>query len=254
MSDISAAESPLQSMFSDVKRKIIPIRTAPTWIWCGAGLLVILFGVAFTGFLRDSESGQSARDPMQAEAVQTAGEPRQSDGIVDANSTANREQRLSMVNSAIANANKALDLIVALESRTTAMENRVQRVDEAGLDQQSEDLELLKTEWVNLKPQLMELIKDKKAREAVIASKLQAAKIKPRRRSKSRSRRLPFELVSIDHWNEQVQAVIRANGQLYMLGQGDGLLDWTVQTIDAKNHRVMLRHARGRKATLRWDE
>ena len=255
MSDISAAENPLQSMVSDLKRKIIPIQTAPAWIRYGAGLLVILLGVTFTGFLRDPDSGQSARDSMQAdaEAVQSVVKPQRVDRIVDANPITSREHRLSMVDTANANIEKALNLVTTLESRTTALENRVQPVDEAELGQQSEELEILKAEWANLKPQLLELIKDKKAREAAIASKLKAAKIKPRRKSKSRGGRLPFQLVSIDHWNQKAQAVIRANGKLYMLGQGDGTLDWTVQTINAENRTVMLRHVRGRKAMLRWD-
>ncbi|MGH8549963.1 MAG: hypothetical protein ACREEM_01120 [Blastocatellia bacterium] len=64
------------------------------------------------------------------------------------------------------------------------------------------------------------------------------------------TRQAPFELVSIDHWNGEANAVIRAKGRLHTLKLGARLQEWTVAGIDATTLEVTFRNGLGQTARI----
>lgn len=80
---------------------------------------------------------------------------------------------------------------------------------------------------------------------------VQIAHVNQRRpKVRSRQKTVPFQLVTIDHWGDEPNAVIRANGRLYPLETGSGIHGWTVEKINAQTETVSLRHSSGRKMQL----
>lgn len=114
-------------------------------------------------------------------------------------------------------------------------------------------LESQRSELDSLRQQMAERDRQK-VEEKVTTQASTAVQTTPvkqtRHKSAPRLRPVPFQLVTIDHWNNVPNAVIRANGRLHTLEQGSSWQDWTVDKIDVRAGEVTLRNSLGQTAKI----
>lgn len=85
------------------------------------------------------------------------------------------------------------------------------------------------------------------------------AKTKPVKRPKSKSAKhqkrrvklkVPFDVVSIDQWGDQMYAVLRHNGQWHEKTSGQTLLDWHIDSINRDTQTLTVKNSQGHSQTL----
>jgi len=104
---------------------------------------------------------------------------------------------------------------------------------------------------------LIQQLQEQVTEQAVQIERLQAH-LKARQlaaKTKQKSKRygktkLPFTLVSIDQWGNELYAVLRLQGQLHELRNGQGLSGWQVYSFDRLRRAVMFKNKAGTRKEL----
>jgi hypothetical protein len=122
---------------------------------------------------------------------------------------------------------------------------------------QSEQAELLRTLQHQLTAQSAKL-----EQLAALLNQSTPAKAKPVKRTPSkaahrRKRRgkltVPFDLVSIDQWGDQIYAVLRHSGQWDEKATGQTLADWRIVSINRDTQTLTVKKPQGQTQTLSID-
>jgi len=104
---------------------------------------------------------------------------------------------------------------------------------------------------------LIQQLQEQVTEQAVQIERLQAH-LKARQlaaKTKQKSKRygktkLPFTLVSIDQWGNELYAVLRLQGQLHELRNGQELSGWQVYSVDRLRRAVMFKNKAGTRKEL----
>ena len=104
---------------------------------------------------------------------------------------------------------------------------------------------------------LIQQLQEQLTAQAVLIEQLQtnlkarqlAAKTKKKNKRYGKTK-LPFTLVSIDQWGNELYAVLRLQGQLHELRNGQALNGWQVYSFDRLRRTVMFKNKAGTRKEL----
>jgi len=131
------------------------------------------------------------------------------------------------------------------ELKLTKLEDQLnQLILDNDVHQQQQDslIQQLQEQLTAQTVQIEQLQSNLKARQLVVKTKK-----KSKRYGKTK---LPFTLVSIDQWGNELYAVLRSQGQLHELSNGQELSGWEVYSFDRLRRAVMFKNKAGTRKEL----
>ncbi len=226
--------------------KEVALQQVPNSIKYGAaGLLVLLIGsiLWFTSSSDDEESQAQAQSLFEIESsVQNldaeipVGEP---------------VKPLEMINQTASLSDEIpppyANLIKQSELKLSQLEEQLQQLSSENNNRQQDQDQLHKDLQAQLTAQsikIQQLQDNLKARQLAAAS----TKNKPVKRYKKIHP--PFTLVSIDQWGNDLYAVVRLQGQLHELTQGQTVNGWYVDSFDRTRNAVSFKNKAGTRREL----
>lgn len=219
------------------------IEIQPIPFWIKAGGTVLILAIVLVGFYiaNQIESSDNPADKSLAILENSLQQAKPVPARIE-NSTNSLETELKEEDE-----NQAWLLSQSNLKQIESLENQLAQSQQTA-DTSQQQIKQLNTNVQDLTGQVEAL------QQSILQLQTQAKQRKVTVRTKKRPKvkpSIPFTLVSIDTWGDQLNAVIRYQGQILTLRQGAKLQDWAIVSIDREGESVTLRSTQGQTSTLK---